>query len=79
MPSSLISVATSEHTRQTRHVRDARSRVEGQEADPTWKVGQWVSLALHREGQKWVWKGEKRAVLRGTLPFKDKEGKIGGA
>ena len=75
----LVDIGRHKRTHKAKRHVEIPLRVEGQEADPTWKVGQWVSLALHREGQKWVWKGEKRAVLRGTLPFKDKEGKIGGA
>lgn len=39
-------------------------KIEGQEADPKWKIGQWIGLVLHRKGTKWLWQGDTRAVLK---------------
>ena len=39
-------------------------KIEGHEINPSWKIGQWLGLILHREGTKWVWRGETKEVLR---------------
>ena len=33
-------------------------KIEGLEANPEWNLGQWVGLILHRQGTKWVWRGD---------------------
>lgn len=39
-------------------------KIEGHAAHSNWKVGQWLGLILHREGIRWVWRGETKEVLR---------------
>ena len=39
-------------------------KIEGKEADPKWNIGQWIGLVLHRQGTKWVWQGDTRAILK---------------
>ncbi|MGC1218498.1 MAG: hypothetical protein WA883_13575 [Phormidesmis sp.] len=47
-------------------------KIEGLEANPEWNLGQWVGLILHRQGTKWVWRGDTRAVLKsGTSKKQD--------
>ena len=47
-------------------------KIEGLEANPEWNLGQWIGLILHRQGTKWVWRGDTRAVLKsGTSKKQD--------
>ena len=43
-------------------------KIEGEAADPRWNVNQWIGLVLHRQGTKWIWQGDTRAVLKSGIP-----------
>ena len=69
----LVDVGRNRRTMKAKKLIEMPLRIEGSAADPTWKVGQWIGLVLHRQGTKWVWKGETKAVLKSA--FKEKRAK----
>ena len=65
-----VDVGRNRRTIRAKKLIEMPLRIEGKAATPTWKVGQWIGLVLHRQGTKWVWQGDTRAVLKSGLKAK---------
>ena len=65
-----VDVGRNRRTIRAKKLIEMPLRIEGKAANPTWKVGQWIGLVLHRQGTKWVWQGDTRAVLKSGLKAK---------
>ena len=61
-----INIDRNKRTIKARRLIKMPLKIEGHAADANWKLGQWLGLILHREGTRWVWRGETKAVLRST-------------
>lgn len=48
-------------------------KIEGHSARSSWKVGQWLGLTLHREGTRWVWRGDTKEVLKAARQRNNKQ------
>ena len=66
----LVDVGRNRRTIRAKKLIEMPLRIEGIAADPTWKVGQWIGLVLHRQETKWIWQGDTRAVLKSGLKEK---------
>jgi hypothetical protein len=59
-----INVGRNKRTIKAKRLVEMPLKIEGHAAHANWNLGQWLGLILHREGTRWVWRGETKEVLR---------------
>jgi hypothetical protein len=59
-----INIDRNKRTIKAKRLIEMPLKIDGHAARANWKIGQWLGLILHREGTRWMWRGETKEVLR---------------
>lgn len=68
-----VDIGRNKRTHKAKKQIEIPLRIEGENANPRWTIGQWIGLVLHREGAKWIWRGDNREVLRSLATVEAKK------